>query len=49
MKTFLINYIMQQPMKMISYAEYMNLVLYHPQFGYYMRNEEKIGRERGFY
>lgn len=48
MKTFLINYIMQQPMKMISYAEYMNLVLYHPQYGYYMRNEEKIGREGDF-
>lgn len=48
MKTFLNNYIMQQPMKMITYAEYMNLVLYHPQYGYYMRNEEKIGREGDF-
>ena len=48
MKKFLINYIMQQPMRMISYAEYMNLVLYQPQYGYYMKNEEKIGRKGDF-
>jgi SAM-dependent MidA family methyltransferase len=44
MRRFLINYIKDKPLKMISYAEYMDLVLYHPQLGYYMREGEKIGR-----
>ncbi|MBB6444911.1 class I SAM-dependent methyltransferase [Bacillus benzoevorans] len=48
MKNYLINYIKQQPGQMISYAEYMELVLYHPQYGYYMRQEEKIGRQGDF-
>lgn len=48
MKNYLINYIKQQPMQMISYAEYMELALYHPQYGYYMRQEEKIGRKGDF-
>ncbi|MCQ6273710.1 SAM-dependent methyltransferase [Bacillus sp. V3B] len=44
MQNFLINYLNDKPEKMISYAEYMNLVLYHPKLGYYMREGEKIGR-----
>lgn len=44
MRKFLINYINDKPLKVISYAEYMNLVLYHPELGYYMREGEKIGR-----
>lgn len=48
MKTFLINYIMEQPQKMITYAQYMEFVLYHPQYGYYMKMKEKIGSEGDF-
>jgi SAM-dependent MidA family methyltransferase len=48
MKNFLKSYINNKPMKLITYAEYMDLVLYHPQYGYYMRNDEKIGRHGDF-
>jgi SAM-dependent MidA family methyltransferase len=34
--------------KRISYAEYMQLALYDEQYGYYMKNEEKIGRAGDF-
>ncbi len=33
----------------ITFAEYMDLALYYPNYGYYMRNEPKIGREGDFY
>ena len=32
----------------ISFAQYMELALYHPQYGYYMREKEKIGRDGDF-
>ena len=44
----LIDYIHSKPMKMITYEEYMNIVLYDPQYGYYMREKEKIGTEGDF-
>ncbi|WP_309741013.1 SAM-dependent methyltransferase, partial [Chamaesiphon sp. OTE_20_metabat_361] len=34
------------PQKQITFAEYMSLVLYHPQYGYYASNAERIS-ERG--
>ncbi|WP_246627280.1 class I SAM-dependent methyltransferase [Paenibacillus solanacearum] len=37
------------PERAISFRRYMELCLYHPFFGYYMRPEEKIGREGDFY
>lgn len=48
MLKILINYIHSKPLKMITYEEYMNIVLYHPQYGYYMREKEKIGTEGDF-
>jgi SAM-dependent MidA family methyltransferase len=48
MLNYLKSYINQQPLKMISYAEYMTVVLYHAQFGYYMKEGEKIGRGGDF-
>jgi SAM-dependent MidA family methyltransferase len=33
----------------ISYAEFIELALYHPEYGYYMKDEVKIGREGDFY
>ena len=32
---------------LISYADYVNFALYHPQFGYYRQNKERIGRRAG--
>lgn len=48
MLNYLSRYINQLPLKMITYAEYMNIVLYHPQLGYYMKEGEKIGRGGDF-
>ncbi|MGC4376042.1 SAM-dependent methyltransferase [Fictibacillus sp. Mic-4] len=33
----------------INYEQYMNLVLYHPEKGYYNREQQKIGRNGDFY
>ncbi len=40
--------ILEQPSRMITYAEFIELALYHPQFGYYMKPVEKIGRKGDF-
>ncbi|KAB2338508.1 SAM-dependent methyltransferase [Cytobacillus depressus] len=42
------EFIMGHPLKRITYAEYMELVLYHPQYGYYMREKDKVGRKGDF-
>ncbi|MFN7251187.1 MAG: SAM-dependent methyltransferase [Anaerobacillus sp.] len=34
---------------MITYAEYMNFVLYDPDIGYYMKDKKKLGRDGDFY
>jgi SAM-dependent MidA family methyltransferase len=34
--------------KFITYADFMNAALYHPEYGYYMKNREKIGRQGDF-
>lgn len=33
----------------ISFCEYMELCLYHPEYGYYMKEKPKIGRDGDFY
>lgn len=33
----------------VTFKEYMNLALYHPQAGYYMRDDQKIGIQGDFY
>lgn len=48
MTNYLKEYIVSHPLKMITYAEYMGLALYHPEHGYYMKNSEKIGRTGDF-
>jgi SAM-dependent MidA family methyltransferase len=35
--------------KHISFYEYMNDCLYHPEFGYYMNQKQKIGKQGDFY
>ncbi|WP_026583365.1 class I SAM-dependent methyltransferase [Bacillus sp. J33] len=48
MLNFLIDYIEKTPSKMISYAKYMEQALYHPEYGYYMKNKPKIGPKGDF-
>ena len=49
MKEIIKEYIEASPEKMISYAEYMELALYHPEEGYYIKERQKIGKEGDFY
>lgn len=48
MITFLKQLIADSPNKLISYADYIGAVLYHPIFGYYMKEQQKIGRQGDF-
>lgn len=48
MKNYLLHVLQQKLGHMLSYADYMDMVLYHPQYGYYMRHKEKIGRQGDF-
>ncbi|MBA4535810.1 SAM-dependent methyltransferase [Bacillus aquiflavi] len=48
MINFLRNIIVSRSSKMLSYAEFISLVLYHPIYGYYMRKRIKIGSEGDF-
>jgi SAM-dependent MidA family methyltransferase len=45
---YLKNLIQSKPEKMITYAEYIAEALYHPEYGYYMKEGEKIGRNGDF-
>ncbi|WP_040208025.1 class I SAM-dependent methyltransferase [Neobacillus jeddahensis] len=40
--------IANSPTGSISYEAYMEAVLYHPEFGYYMKDKQKIGRQGDF-
>jgi len=48
MIAYLQSLILNSPNQLISYAEYIDAVLYHPEIGYYMNNQQKIGREGDF-
>src|SRR4051812_48553005 len=48
MNTFLKRLITNSPNELITYAEFMGAALYHPQFGYYMNEKQKIGRQGDF-
>lgn len=41
--------IMKRPEKRVSFYEYMAACLYHPEFGYYMSDKVKIGKEGDYY
>ncbi|WP_371932001.1 SAM-dependent methyltransferase [Mesobacillus subterraneus] len=49
MKEIIRQIIDASPEKMISYAEYMEQALYHPEEGYYIKERQKIGKEGDFY
>lgn len=48
MLTYLKRLIINSPTQLITYAEYMDAVLYHPEYGYYMKNKQKIGSQGDF-
>ena len=48
MIAYLRSLITNSPTHLISYAEYIDAVLYHPEFGYYMKNKQKIGSQGDF-
>lgn len=45
---FIIQKIKDNPQNRITFAEYMNWVLYHPEYGYYSINKPKLGAEGDF-
>lgn len=45
---YLQKMISEAPNQLISYADYMNAALYHPNLGYYMKEQPKIGRQGDF-
>lgn len=45
---FLKREISNAPRGMISYSYYIQLALYHPEWGYYMKEKEKVGRKGDF-
>jgi SAM-dependent MidA family methyltransferase len=48
MQDFIIEKIKNTSDQLITYAEYIELALYHPTKGYYMREEMKIGKSGDF-
>lgn len=45
---YLKSLIDRSPSKLITYGEFIEAVLYHPEFGYYMKEKQKIGRDGDF-
>ncbi len=49
MLEIIIDTIKQSPNQCITFADYMNLVLYHPEHGYYSSGKVNIGSEGDFF
>lgn len=45
----LMETIHNRPERTISFREYMEICLYDPEFGYYMKEKDRIGRDGDFY
>jgi SAM-dependent MidA family methyltransferase len=45
----IIRYIDLTPKKQITFAQYMDMVLYHPEFGYYSTQAAKLGKKGDFF
>ncbi|MGJ7912120.1 class I SAM-dependent methyltransferase [Neobacillus sp. LXY-1] len=48
MLTYLRELISNSPNQLITYADFMSEALYHPEYGYYMKERQKIGRQGDF-
>ncbi len=49
LQRIIIDRIAKSPQKRITFAEYMDLVLYHPQYGYYSSGTVQIGSQGDFF
>lgn len=49
LENIIIDRINSSPQHRITFAEYMDLVLYHPQYGYYCSGTVKIGSQGDFF
>ena len=49
LQDFIFEYIATSPQKRITFAEYMDLVLYQPEYGYYSAGKVKIGSQGDFF
>lgn len=49
LQQIIINSIASSPRNCLTFADYFNLVLYHPQYGYYSSNATQIGKEGDFF
>ncbi len=49
MKEIIVETIRRETGAFMPYHQYIEMALYHPQKGYYMRKQPKIGREGDFY
>ncbi len=49
LKQLIRDRILASPQQRITFAEYMELVLYAPQFGYYVRSSQRIGSQGDFF
>lgn len=47
--TFILEQIRQQGDAGLSFADFMQHCLYHPRYGYYMQQRERIGKKGDFY
>lgn len=45
----IIDEIVQSPGRAIPFVRFMELALYHPEWGYYQREQKKVGKEGDFY
>ena len=48
LQRIIIDRIAKSPQKRITFADYMDLVLYHPQYGYYSSGTVQIGSQGDF-
>lgn len=48
MLSYMKEKILERNSNMINYAQFMELALYHPKYGYYMKKGEKVGRKGDF-
>ena len=49
LQDFIFEHIASTPQKRITFAEYMDLVLYQPEYGYYSAGKVKIGSQGDFF
>ncbi|MGH2413184.1 MAG: class I SAM-dependent methyltransferase, partial [Microcystaceae cyanobacterium] len=49
LRNIIIDHISASPQQRITFADYMDLVLYHPEYGYYTSGTVKIGAKGDFF